>query len=194
MDREGGRCCRGGWISRMLCRCEGPVCSHPAPVPSHKAFPSWIGVLSAGRLLEASTWDLSIGTTAQSCQASWLAGQVTCFCTRRHIFLPKGPQAASLLLPRAWLVLIYNLRICPSPSSIIFSPFPPTSVNNLPCNIKLKFSAFPLNSWLTSHRHISILVMSYFLLSWQKYLSNCSSNPLVNIPDSDNVVKWGRDR
>lgn len=125
MDREGGRCCRGGWISRMLCRCEGPVCSHPAPVPSHKAFPSWIRVLSAGRLLEASTWDLSIGTTAQSCQASWLAGQVTCFCTQWHIFLPKGPQAASLLLPWAWLVLIYNLRVCPSPSSIIFSPFPP---------------------------------------------------------------------
>lgn len=80
MEREGERCWRGGWIPTALCRC-ACIQPHFQLVP---AAPWALG-------LAAATQDQGSGSTVQSCQASRLAGQVTGFCTRLHIFLPKGP-------------------------------------------------------------------------------------------------------
>lgn len=256
----------GGWTSPTSCGCEGPVCTHPALLPSAEALPIRSAVLGAGRaVLEAAARDQSHGTTAQSCQASWLAGQVTCFCTWLHIFLPTGPQASPLLFPWARLFLICSLGVCPSPSSIICSPFSPVSLKNklLHCSIRLKLLSLPfklLPNFSRTHLYSCCLLL---LLSQQKYLLNCSSNlpaasllpsvfptllfgyfksslppcaewpwtfklkprmfwksfmsacpeirdstsccfskvfanpvfsPVANIPDSDTVAKWGRDR
>jgi len=75
-----------------------PVYEHPSRLPGGEALPGRSAVLGKATL-EATVRDESHGTTAQPRQASQLAGQVTCFCTRLHIFLPRSPQASRLLLP-----------------------------------------------------------------------------------------------
>lgn len=113
-----------------------------ASSPTSQLVPA--GPWSSG--LAAATQDRGSGTTVQSCQASRLAGQVTCFGTRLHIFLPKGPSASLPLLPRAWLFLIYSLRVYPSLSFTVFSLFPSFSLKNkrLLSSTKLKLFSLPL--------------------------------------------------
>lgn len=80
-----------------------------------------------------------------------------------HFSAQRSSSLPPLSLPRARLCLICNLRVCPSPSSIIFSPFSPISLKNklLPRSITLKlfsllfkllsnFSRTHLYSWHVS--------------------------------------------
>lgn len=72
-DGEGGRESGAGEEDGFHPRCAGVHASSPTPqlVPA--------GPWSLG--LAAATQDQGTGTTVQSCQASRVAGQVTCFCT-----------------------------------------------------------------------------------------------------------------
>lgn len=154
---------------------------HPAPIPT-------LSQLDRGPW----SWQQPPRIRAQGAQCSrarlhdWLgrwhvsAPDYTSFC-------PKGlkpPSPCSLEHGSSWFIASGFI-----PLSLLwyFHFFPPSlsKISFSPAASSPSFSAFPFNSCLTSHGHISILVMSYVLLSQQKYLSNCSSNlPVASLPPS----------
>lgn len=178
-DGEGGRAAlaRRG----VFClRCAGVYASSF----TFPACPSWTVVLGAGSSHPGSgQWEHSAAVPGFT--TGW-AGDMflhptTHLSAQRALSLP--PLApSSMALPDLWPQGLSSLSL-----SQCFRSFPPSlsKISFSPAASSSRFSALPLNSCLASHGHISILVMSYFLLSQQKYLSNCSSNlPVASLPPS----------
>lgn len=175
-DGEGGR---AALVRRMGSSCTVQVCLHPAPLPS-------LSQLDPGPW----SWQQPPRSRAVGPQCScarlhdWL-GRWHVFAPDYTSFCPKGlepPSPCSLEHGSSWFMAS---GFIPLSLSQCFLSFPPSlsKISFSPAASSSSFSAFPLNSCLTSHGHISILVMSYILLSQQKYLSSCSSNlPVASLP------------
>lgn len=177
-DGEGGR---AALVRRMDSTLTVQVWTHPAPLPA-------LSQLDRGPW----SWEQPprIRAVAPQCSRArlhdWL-GRWHVFASDYTSFCPKGPKPpspCSLEHGSSWFIAS---GFIPLPLSQYFHSFFPSlsKISFSPATSSSSFSAFPLNFCLTSHGHISILVMSYFLLSQQKYLSNCSSNlPVASLPPS----------